>query len=109
MVYVPDTSYKCYYVQSEGVIRAYEEKPENNKTINYRDYYLNSNYIYKDGYTQFSSYSTLPNCLDSSVITDSIYYRSDFDSILFIFVILCLFFFYIPFKVIICRFFRRFN
>ena len=56
MIYVPDLNYECYYLQSEGVIRAYEEMPENNKTINYRDYYINSNYIYKDGYTQFSSY-----------------------------------------------------
>lgn len=108
MIYVPDLNYECYYIQSEGVIRAYEEKPENNKTINYRDYYINSNYIYKDGYTQFSSYSTLPICLETSVLTDSVYYRKDFADILIIFLIMCIFCFYIPLKIFM-RLFRRFN
>lgn len=108
MIYVPDLNYECYYVQSEGVIRAYEEIPENNKTINYRDYYLNSNYIYKDGYTHFSSYSTLPTCLESSVLTDNLYYRNDLADILIIFSIMSIFCFYIPIKIF-TRIFRRFN
>ena len=108
MIYVPDLYYECYYVQSEGVIRAYEEMPENNKTINYRDYYINSNYIYKDGYTQFSSYSTLPTCLESSVLTNDVYYRKDFSDILIIFLIMSIFCFYIPIKIF-TRIFRRFN
>lgn len=108
MIYVPDLNYACYYVQSEGVIRSYEEMPENNKTINYRDYYVNSNYIYKDGYTQFSSYSTLPTCLASSVITDNVYYRNDLSDILIIFLIMSIFCFYIPIKIF-TRMFRRFN
>lgn len=108
MIYVPDLNYKCYYVQSEGVIRAYEEIPQNNKTINYRDFYINSNYIYKDGYTQFSSYSTLPICLDSSTLTDNVYYRNDLSDILIIFVIMSIFCLYIPIKIF-TRIFRRFN
>ena len=108
MIYVPDLNYECYYLQSEGVIRAYEEMPENNKTINYRDYYINSNYIYKDGYTQFSSYSTLPTCLETSVLTNDVYYRKDFADILIIFFIMCIFCFYIPLKIFM-RMFRRFN
>lgn len=99
-IYVPSLQYKCYNVVSEGVIRAYEEKPTNNSTINYRDYYINSNYIYKDGYQQFSSYSTLPVCLASDSLTDSVYYRNDFDSILIIFFILLIICFYFPFKII---------
>ena len=48
MIYVPDlTNYKCYVVQSEGVLRGYEEVPTNNTTINYRDFYINSNYNIK--------------------------------------------------------------
>jgi len=108
MIYVPDLNYECYYVQSEGVIRAYEEKPQNNKEINYRDYYIRSNYIYKDGSTQFSSYTSLPTCLDTSILTDSVYYRNDFSDILIIFLIMCIFCFYIPLKIF-TRLFRRFN
>lgn len=108
MIYVPDLDYKCYFVQSEGVIRAYEEVPKNNTDINYRDYYIKSNYIYKDGNQSFSTYSTLPVCLSSDVLTDSVYYRNDFDSILIIFYIMCIFCFWIPLKIIM-RLFRRFN
>lgn len=109
MIYVPDLeNYECYYVQSEGVIRAYEEIPTYNITVNYRDYYVNSNYIYKDGVTNFGSYSTLPTCLDSSVLTNEVYYRNDFDSILIILLILSIFCFYIPIKIFM-RLFRRFN
>lgn len=107
MIYVPDLSYECYYVQSEGIIRAYEEKPENNKTINYRDYYIDSNYIYKDGYTQFSSYSTLPTCLESSVLTDNYYYRNDLSDILIVFTIICLFGLYLPYRIFL-HLFKRF-
>lgn len=108
MIYVPDINYACYVVQSEGVIRAYEQVPANNITVNYRDYYINSDYIYRDSYQQFSTYTTLPTCLDSNVITDNFYYRTDLDSILFIFSIFALFIVYIPLKVVL-RFFRRFQ
>lgn len=107
MIYVPDSNYACYVVQSEGVIRAYEETPRNNITSDYRDYYIKSNYIYKDGSQSFSQYATLPVCLESSVITDNYHYRNDFDSILIIFFIMSIFCFYIPIKVF-SRLFRRF-
>lgn len=101
-IYVPqDTTYnKCYVVQSEGVIRGYEEVPQVNRTINYRDYYINSSYIYRDSYQTFGSYSITPTCLSSDVLTNDVYYRNDFDSILIIFIILSLFCFYFPFKII---------
>lgn len=109
MIYVPDlTNYKCYVVQSEGVLRGYEEVPTNNSTINYRDFYINSNYIYRDGFQTFGQFSTLPVCLSSDVITSDVYYRNDFDSILIIFLIMSIFCFYIPLKVFL-RLFRRFN
>lgn len=107
MIYVPNSNYACYVVQSEGVIRAYEQTPHNNSTIDYRDYYIRSNYIYKDGIQSFSQYATLPICLDSSVITDNYHYRNDFDSILIIFFIMSIFCFYIPIRVF-SRLFRRF-
>ena len=109
MIYVPDTNYSCYVVRSENVIRAYEEVPRVNSTIRYRDYYYTSNYLFNDGVQQFSQYTTnLPVCLDNSLITDSPYYRTDFDSILIIFMIMSIFCFYIPLRVFM-RFFRRFN
>lgn len=111
MIYVPDTSYACYVVQNSDTIRAYKTKPYNpsynqSVTIEYRDYYLKSNYIYQDGTQQFGNYSTIPVCLDSSVLTDSYYYRNDFDSILVIFLIMSIFCFYIPLKIF-SRLFKR--
>lgn len=100
MIYVPDLSnYECFYIQSEGVIRGYEERPQANKTINYRDYYINSSYIYRDGVSQFTTYSTLPTCLSSTILTDDVYYRLDFDKILIIFIILVIICFYFPGKL----------
>lgn len=99
-IYVPDLeNYKCVYVYNEGVLRAYEKVPQLNQTNNYRDYYINSNYIYKDGTTQFNSYSTLPTCLTSSELTTDFYYRNDIDKILFIFLILFIFCIYFPIKL----------
>ncbi len=108
-IYVPDLeNYQCYVVQSEGVIRAYEQLPANDVTTNYRDYYINSDYIYKDGVTTFSHYSSIPVCLDSNNLTNDFYYRNDIDKILIIFLILFIFIIFIPFKIVL-RFFRRFN
>lgn len=100
-IFIPqDNTYnKCYVVQNEDVIRAYDTKPQNNKQYNYRDYYINSNYIYKDGTGTWSQYNTLPTCLSSDVITHDVYYRNDFDKILVIFIILMIICFYFPYKV----------
>lgn len=109
MIYVPDTeNYKCFNIYSESVIRAYEEVPTYNTTVNYRDYYIRSNYIYKDGTQSFSNYSTIPVCLASSGLTTDVYYRNDFDSILVIFFIMFIFCFYIPINIFV-RLFRRFK
>lgn len=98
-IYVPSLNYSCYVIQSEGVIRAYEKVPQNNQEINYRDYYINSSYIYRDGTQSFGSYYNTPTCLSTDVVTDSVYYRNDFDKILVIFLIMCIFCFYLPVKV----------
>lgn len=108
-IYLPeDTTYnKCYVVQNENVIRGYDRVPSNNTNYNYRDYYINSNYIYKDGTGQWSSYTTLPICLDNSVITNNFYYRNDIADILLIFVILFIFIVYIPIKIVFRIFKKR--
>ena len=109
MIYVPDLdTYKCIIVRNDSTIRAYKEIPTNNKDVTYRDYYYTSNYLYQDGVQSFGSYSTLPICLDNSNLTDSVYYRNDFDSILVIFLIMCIFCFYLPLKIFV-RLFRRFQ
>ena len=108
MIYMPnDNTYnKCYVVQNENVIRGYDRTPSNNTYYYYRDYYINSNYIYRDGTGQWSQYSTLPTCLDSNIITDNFYYRNDFSNICIIFMTLFFFIFFLPFKLF-NRFFRR--
>lgn len=89
MIYVPDLeNYKCYVVRSEEVIRAYKQVPTNNSTIEYRDYYYNSNYLYNDGEQTFSQYTTLPVCLSQDVLTDAYSYRNDFADICIISIIL---------------------
>lgn len=108
MIFVPsdNTFNKCYVVQSEGVIRGYDRVPSNNTNYNYRDYYINSNYIYRDGNGTWSQYSTLPICLDTNVLTNNFYYRNDFWSICIIFMTCFFFIFYLPFKLY-KRFFGR--
>lgn len=101
LIYMPDDIFydECYVVQNENVIRGYDTVPHNNTSYNYRDYYINSNYIYKDGSGTWSQYSTLPTCLDSALITNNFYYRVDFYKILIMFIIMCIFIIYIPVKV----------
>ena len=95
-----DSTYnKCYVVQSEGVIRGYDRVPTNNISYSYRDYYINSNYIYREGTGQWSQYSTLPVCLDNDIITSNFYYRNDFDSICLVFLIFSIFVIYLPYKI----------
>lgn len=87
MIYVPfdNTFNKCYVVQNEEVIRAYDRVPANNTSYNYRDYYINSSYIYRDGTGTWSQYTTLPTCIDNDNITNAYVYRNDFANILIIF------------------------
>lgn len=107
MIYVPEKeNYACYVVRSEDIIRAYEEMPQNNVTVSYRDYYINSNYIYNDGEQSFSQYTSLPVCLDVSNLSSDVYYRNDFDKILIIFIIMAIVCIYIPLKIF-KKFFRR--
>nr|DAU95966.1 MAG TPA: hypothetical protein [Inoviridae sp.] len=109
-IYLPqDSTYnKCYVVQSEGVIRGYEEVPQINRTVNYRDYYIKSDYIYRDGIQTFGSYSTTPTCLASSLITNDYWYRLDLTNILINFTIIVIFGLYFPWRIFKSLFGRRF-
>ena len=107
MIYVPDLdNYKCFVVRDETTLRAYKEVPRKNSDIEYRDYFYNSNYLYQDGKQSFGNYSVLPVCLDNSILTNEVYYRNDFDSILIIFLIMSIFCILISIKLFL-RFIRR--
>lgn len=107
-IFLPsDNTYnKCYVVQNENVIRGYNKVPRNNTDYEYRDYYIHSDYIFKDGSGSWSQYATLPSCLPSDIITNDINYRVDFSNILIIFFIMSVFCFYIPIRIF-KRLFRR--
>lgn len=108
-IYVPIyENTNCAYIYSTDIIRVYDSPPRNNSTINYKDYYIKSNYIYNTGTTTFSNYSTLPTCISDTRITTDFYYRNDIMQILVIFVILCFVCLWVPWKFI-CRIFRRWN
>lgn len=100
-IYVPqDNIYnKCYVVQNEEVIRAYDRTPINNISYNYRDYYIRSDYIYKDGTGTWSQYTTLPICLSSDIITNDYMYRLDFTNVLINVFIISLFGLYFPWRI----------
>lgn len=107
-IFVPeDNTYnKCYVVQNEDVIRGYSVVPANNISYTYRDYYINSDYIYKDGSGSWSQYTSLPVCLSQDVITHEDFYRLDYYKSLIIFVIFFVFIIYFPIKIIF-KFFKR--
>lgn len=100
-IFLPsDSTYnKCYVVQSEGVIRGYDRQPSYNVSYNYRDYYINSNYIFRDGTGTWGQYSTLPICLDNNLITHDYYYRHDFSNIAIMFLVINIFAIYLPLKI----------
>lgn len=109
MIYVPEyNNGNCVYIYNTDVIRVYDSTPRANSTIQYKDYYIHSDYMYNTGSTTFSQYSTLPVCIDNSRITTDIYYRVDLAYILIIFFIMCFVCFYVPWKIFV-RLFRRYQ
>lgn len=109
MIYVPEyNSSMCAYIYNTDIIRVYQRKPQNNSTIAYKDYYLKSSYIFNEGSTTFSQYATLPTCIQDSRMTTEVYYRNDFPHILWMFIALCIIFFWFPLKLF-SRIFRRWS
>lgn len=102
MIYVPEKeNYKCYVVQNGEVIRGYEDFPSYNSTIRFRDYYIRSGYIYKDGEQSFGNYyGNLPVCLSMDTLTSDYHYRLDFDKTLVIFIIFVIIGIYMPIKLV---------
>ena len=103
MIYLPIddfSSYSCYYVYDKDTIRAYVSQPAINSNSSYTDYFINSHYLSKSGSQTWGAYSTLPLCENLSKFTNDIYYRNDMPDILLMFFIICIFAFYIPFRVV---------
>ena len=107
-IFVPTTEYACYIIYDKDTIRAYHSMPTNDSEVEYTDYLFTANYYERYGEQNFSRYSTLPTCLDKSILTTSVYYRNDFPEILLTFVLLVIICFGIPLKIFL-RFFKRFR
>ena len=105
MIYVPNLSdYSCVVVIDKDTIRAYKNTPELNSNVNYDDIYINSHYIHNSG-TELIT--TEPICMTNDVLTDEVYYRNDFPSILLTFVLLAFICFYLPTRLLFKLFRKR--
>lgn len=108
MIYVPDLeNFKCFVIESGDVIRAYKDVPDFNVNVSYRDYFINSHYIFKDGSQFFNSseIESLPSCINNVNLTNAISYRHDFTEILICFTIIIGIFYFIISKIIRSLFF----
>lgn len=99
MIYLPNeiTNRMCAYVYDKDTIRVYEEVPRQNATINYTDYFINSNYISRTGNTTFNNWSTPLSyeCISYSSFTTNAMYRNDIAQIFivaFILIFMCYYF-----------------
>ncbi len=101
-IYLP-TEYlnKPCYVINNGYIRVYNTTHNSNNIV--YDIYINQDYQVR---RTTSGYSSSTQCDTMNQYTDDIYYRTDFDRILVIFLILCIFCILIPLKLFL-RLFRR--
>lgn len=101
--------FACYSVYDKDTIRAYATMPQVNSSSNYVDFYINNHYLEREGTQQWSQYTQyLPTCFDKEAITNNYYYRNDFSSSLFIFLVFAIFGILIPIKIFL-RLFRRFD
>ena len=99
MIFVPNLEYSCYVIYDKDTIRAFHDNLVDGESVDYTDYYVNSHYTSKDGSLIYNSGVSEFDCINSALLTNDIYYRNDLDSILIIFGIICIFAFYIPFKI----------
>jgi len=100
--------FPCVVIQNATTIRAYRQMPANNTTRQFTDFFFNAGarYMAVNGTQTFSNTATLPTCIPQSQLTNNWWHRTDLDSILIIFIILAIFMFYIPLKIV-NRLFRK--
>lgn len=101
-IYVPSEylNKPCYQVNN-NYIRVFETTNRSDNTV--YDIYVNQDYQVR---RNTASYSSSTYCDNINTYTDEIYYRTDFDKILIIFIILCFICFGFPIKLF-RRLFRR--
>ena len=105
MFYSPislENNNKCYEFQDTNILRIYDTI-NLNQNNNFTDYNTSNHYMSKQG-SEFLEIE--PTCLNHDLFSHDFYYRNDLSHILIIFIIMCIFIFYIPFKVI-QRFYRK--
>lgn len=95
MIYVPEfTNNSCCYLYDSNTLRCYDSIPQNNITVNFKDYFVNSHYLSRSGSTQFGSYYTLNfDCIDNNLFTTSYFYRNDATDIMLLFMLIIIFIF----------------
>lgn len=94
------SDFKCYSVYDKDTIRAYIQQPQLDSSSQYVDFYINSHYLQKSGTQSWGQWNnSLPVCLSSNNITNEVYHRNDFDSILIIFLVLFIFIICLPYKI----------
>ena len=102
-IYLPINSvddFACYSVLDKDTIRAYKTQPQLDISSEYVDFYINSHYLQKTGTQSWGQWNTsLPICVSKSTFSNDVYYRTDFDSILIIFLILFIFIIVLPYKI----------
>lgn len=95
--------FKCYEVLDSNTVRSYRSTPVIGSEVDYIDFFVNSHYLEKQGKTTLE-YS--PICLDSTSLTNEVYYRNDFPQIMLCFVLILFFITYFA-RTILRNFFRR--
>lgn len=102
MIYLPVeiTDNNCAYIRNEEIVRVYEQKPTTTGNYSYRDYYIHFDYNYTSGVSQFSQYSTYPDCLSSNIFTTNYFSRIDLADIMLVVFIMLIICFLFPLKLL---------
>ena len=102
-VYLPSfNDTQCAIILDSETIRVYDSI-DINTNVTFTDYFINSHYLNKTGNILLTE---SVECLNSNLITNDFYYRNDLSDILICFLIILLFAFYFPFKIM-CRFWKK--
>lgn len=102
MTYLPKIDIQnCIVVDNlnNGYIRVYDRTPYANSNIHYIDYFIDKDYITREGTQSFSNYNYTVNCQNHDNYTTDFYYRVDLDRILVIFIVIAIFGIYLPLKI----------
>lgn len=95
VIYLPsDLVNKSCKVVNENYVRVYD----NNNYTSWTDVYFRSGYYLKRGTSQYGNTNVV--CDNVNTYSDSIFYRTDLANSLIIFLIISIFCFWLPFKIV---------